>query len=115
MITNKEYTERIAFCVLYDLINDFVGYFKTNLDRIMETTVDINLKYPNIKEMIKVWQKPEESKELSFFQFLDDKFLQIERTLTEVTGIMRKNLEEILKKGMNFAKNDISKERNWIV
>ena len=60
-ITDPEYPERAAFGVLYELFMDFVNTYKSN-PAVMNATVDNELKYKKIEELLARWQKPEDSK-----------------------------------------------------
>eukprot|EP00831_Metopus_contortus_P003317 TRINITY_DN1122_c0_g1_i3.p1 TRINITY_DN1122_c0_g1~~TRINITY_DN1122_c0_g1_i3.p1 ORF type:complete len:163 (-),score=60.70 TRINITY_DN1122_c0_g1_i3:211-699(-) len=87
-ITDPEYPERVAFGMLYELAMDFINTYKSN-PSVVSAKADLKLPYKNIEVMLNKWQKPEEN----------DKLLVIEKELQSVTELMRKNMEEILKKG----------------
>eukprot|EP00826_Nyctotherus_ovalis_P022792 TRINITY_DN175_c0_g1_i5.p2 TRINITY_DN175_c0_g1~~TRINITY_DN175_c0_g1_i5.p2 ORF type:complete len:203 (-),score=70.98 TRINITY_DN175_c0_g1_i5:80-688(-) len=87
-VTDTEYPERAAFGVLYELSLDFIKTFKGN-PAVISPKDDLKLEYKKIEEFLAKWQKPEEN----------DKLIVIEKELQSVTEMMRKNLEDMLKKG----------------
>lgn len=60
--------------------------------QIDTTNKDLNLKWPKLELYLKEWQNPTQA----------DKLLKVEKELQEVTGIMKKNLEDLMKRGENI-------------
>jgi len=96
-ITDQDYNERVAFAALYELTMDFINTYKGN-PLVLSPKADMNLEYKGVETLLAKWQKPEDSIK-EFCIFLDDKLLVIEKELQSVTELMRKNLEDVLRKG----------------
>eukprot|EP00344_Euplotes_crassus_P003417 CAMPEP_0196998170 /NCGR_PEP_ID=MMETSP1380-20130617/3614_1 /TAXON_ID=5936 /ORGANISM="Euplotes crassus, Strain CT5" /LENGTH=110 /DNA_ID=CAMNT_0042414635 /DNA_START=305 /DNA_END=637 /DNA_ORIENTATION=- len=71
------------------IIIDFMAAFENDTEMYMEVEEDTKLKYDNLETFLNNWQKPEEA----------DKIYKIKTELTEVTDIMHKNMEDLLKRG----------------
>lgn len=85
-ITDMEYPEKAAMMLLTKLIMDFREKHK---DAIASATKDIQVKFPEMEQMLKAWQNPAEA----------DKLLMVEKELEKVTEIMHKNLKDLLDRG----------------
>ena len=95
-ITDKEYPERSAYNALYELVMDFEKEFGDK-PVVTGATKDIALPYKTIGTLLKKWQNPKQC--MTFYLInVGDKLYMIEIELRELEEIMRKNLEEILKK-----------------
>ena len=81
-----EYPEKAAMMLLTKLIMDFREKHK---DAIASATKDIQVKFPEMEQMLKAWQNPAEA----------DKLLMVEKELEKVTEIMHKNLKDLLDRG----------------
>jgi len=75
--------------MLGQIIIDFMSTFENDTEMYMEAEEDTSLKYEKLEEFLKAWQKPEEA----------DKIYKIKTELSEVTDIMHKNMEDLLKRG----------------
>mmetsp|Transcript_13509 Transcript_13509/g.15147 ORF Transcript_13509/g.15147 Transcript_13509/m.15147 type:complete len:111 (+) Transcript_13509:292-624(+) len=71
------------------IIIDFMATFENDTEMYMDVEADTNLKYDKLEEFLKTWQNPAEA----------DKIYKIKTELTEVTDIMHKNMEDLLKRG----------------
>ena len=54
-ITDTEYQEKPAFCMLNQLLMDFREYFSKNPAVYMNVSTDSNLKYENLEVFLKKW------------------------------------------------------------
>ncbi len=88
-ITSPGYPEASAYNMLGQIIIDFMAVFENDTEMYQEAEADTKLKYDNLDDFLKNWQKPEEA----------DKIYKIKTELTEVTDIMHKNMEDLLKRG----------------
>lgn len=88
-ITNPSYPESSAYNMLGQIIIDFMAVFENDTEMYMEAEADTKLKYDNLNDFLKNWQNPEDA----------DKIYKIKNELTEVTDIMHKNMEDLLKRG----------------
>ena len=92
MICDEEYPKRVAIELLLKIIDDFKIF-------IMEKKIDLNLyikdtdiKYEYIKNEIEEWQNPATK----------DNLMKLQEELNDVVDIMRKNLDELLKREENL-------------
>ena len=92
MICDEEYPKRVAIDFLLKIIDDFKIF-------IMEKKIDLNLyikdtdiKYEYIKNEIEGWQNPATK----------DNLMKLQEELNDVVDIMRKNLDELLKREENL-------------
>ena len=92
MICDEEYPKRVAIELLLKIIDDFKIF-------IMEKKIDLNLyikdtdiKYEYIKNEIEGWQNPATK----------DNLMRLQEELNDVVDIMRKNLDELLKREENL-------------
>ena len=74
------------------IIIDFMSTFENDTEMYMDVEADTNLKYDNLEDFLKTWQKPEEA----------DKIYKIKTELSEVTDIMHRNMEDLLQRGENL-------------
>ena len=91
-ITDIEYPESSAFNMMGQIIIDFMSTFENDTEMYMDVEADTKLKYDNLEDFLKTWQKPEEA----------DKIYKIKTELSEVTDIMHKNMEDLLQRGENL-------------
>ena len=91
-ITDIEYPESSAFNMMGQIIIDFMSTFENDTEMYMDVEADTNLKYDNLEDFLKTWQKPEEA----------DKIYKIKTELSEVTDIMHRNMEDLLQRGENL-------------
>lgn len=104
IITDEEYPKRVAFDLIYKImqeLNDFVYTNKLNLSNYKQDT-DIKFKY--LDTIVKDWQDPKNK----------DSIMQLQSELDGVTQIMKKNLQDLLKREENLEalmakSNDLSK------
>lgn len=92
MICDPEYPRRVAIDVLLRIIENFKGFMSENRININKYSVDTDLKYKYIETIIQDWQNPNEK----------DNILKLQSELNDVTDIMRKNLNELLKREENL-------------
>ena len=92
MICDEEYPKRVAIEFLLKIIDDFKIF-------IMEKKIDLNsyikdtdIKYEYIKNEIEEWQNPATK----------DNLMKLQEELNDVADIMRKNLDEFLKREENL-------------
>ena len=92
MICDEEYPKRVAIEFLLKIIDDFKIF-------IMEKKIDLNsyikdtdIKYEYIKNEIEEWQNPATK----------DNLMRLQEELNDVVDIMRKNLDELLKREENL-------------
>ena len=92
MICDEEYPKRVAIEFLLKIIDDFKIF-------IMEKKIDLNsyikdtdIKYEYIKNEIEEWQNPATK----------DNLMKLQEELNDVVDIMRKNLDELLKREENL-------------
>ena len=92
MICDEEYPKRVAIEFLLKIIDDFKIF-------IMEKKIDLNsyikdtdIKYEYIKNEIEEWQNPATK----------DNLMKLQEELNDVADIMRKNLDELLKREENL-------------
>jgi synaptobrevin homolog YKT6 len=62
IITDDEYPKRVAFDLIYKIMNEFNDYVYTNKISISKFTSDTNLKFTYIDTIVKDWQDPKSSK-----------------------------------------------------
>eukprot|EP01017_Pseudomicrothorax_dubius_P012318 TRINITY_DN1498_c0_g1_i6.p1 TRINITY_DN1498_c0_g1~~TRINITY_DN1498_c0_g1_i6.p1 ORF type:complete len:226 (-),score=70.88 TRINITY_DN1498_c0_g1_i6:124-801(-) len=86
-ITDNEYPPRVAFMILNEAFNEFLKMYKE--DALGGITKDTSLHVPRMDEMVRVYQDPKEA----------DKLMKIEKELVEVTSIVHKTMEDLLKRG----------------
>ena len=86
-ITDGEYPDRVAFWILHEALQSFNAQVKPSDWEAVNKDTDKTFKF--LEDLIKKWQNPAEH----------DKLFQIEKELNEITDIMKKNLNEILRKG----------------
>lgn len=92
IITDQEYPKRVAmdlnFKILEEL-NSFIYSNKIDLNNIKE---DKNINFTYLNTIIKEWQNPSEK----------DNILKLQNELSDVTDIMKKNMDELLKREENL-------------
>lgn len=89
VISDKEYSERVAFSLINEIMRE---YEATNKGAWKAEQKDKNEEPKFLQEYIKKYQDPTEA----------DKLLKIQKNLDEVKGIMHKNIDELLKRGVKL-------------
>lgn len=87
IVSDLEYPERVAHAILSKILDGFASkYPRTAYANAQETTT---LPYPELDELIKKYQNPEEA----------DSVMKIQKELDETKNIMHKTLESVLERG----------------
>ena len=103
MICDEEYPKRVAVDLLLKILEQFNTFVYQNKYNVKSYTSDTDLKFNYIQQIIKEWQNPNEK----------DNILKLQGELNEVQNIMKKNLDELLKREENLdslmaKSNDLS-------
>lgn len=85
IVSDPEYPQRVVFSLIADIMNQF---FSSNLEW-ENATKDVDLKFTLLEKFLKDYQNPAEA----------DKLMKIESELNQITDIMHKNIEQLLKRG----------------
>lgn len=104
IITDEEYSKRVAFDLIYKImqnLNEFLFTKKINLNTYTKDT-DIGFKY--LDTIVADWQNPKEK----------DNIMKLQTEIDDVTKIMKKNLSDLLQREENLESlmaksNDLSK------
>jgi hypothetical protein len=99
MICDEEYPRRVAIDLIYKVIENFNQFIYTNNVNLYNINKDSDLKFKYLDTLIAEWQNPMES---NIFIKLEDNILKLQSELSEVTNIMKKNLNELLKREENL-------------
>ena len=92
MICDEEYPKRVAIDFLLKIIDNFkIFIIEKNIDLNLYTE-DKDIKYEYIKNEIEEWQNPAQK----------DNLMKLQDELNDVMNIMRKNLDELLKREENL-------------
>lgn len=86
VVTDKEYPERVAFSLLGKVIVEFESEFGQAWRDVAQ---DQNLEPLFLKEALNEFQDPRKA----------DKLVAIQEDLSEITQVMRQNLEELVSRG----------------
>lgn len=62
IITDEEYPKRVAFDLIYKILNEFNDFIYTNKISLSKITKDVDLKFAYINTIVKDWQDPKQSK-----------------------------------------------------
>ena len=101
-VTDKEYPERGAFTLLYNVIMEFRDWAQPQgiLDNV---TADMKVNWPALERFLRDWQDPTQA----------DKLMKVEKQLFDVTEIMKKNLQDLMDRGESIDQlMDKSKDLN---
>lgn len=85
VVCDPEYPQRVAFALILEIINAFLQS-GINWENI---TKDTDLKFAPLDNYIRQYQNPAEA----------DKLTRIQKELDDITSIMHKNIDELLKRG----------------
>ena len=92
MICDEEYPKRVAVDLLLKILDQFNSFVYQNKIDVKKYNTDTDLKFNYIQQIIKEWQNPNEK----------DNILKLQGELNEVQNIMKKNLDELLKREENL-------------
>ena len=92
IICDEEYPKRVAFEFLLTIIDNFKIFLKEKKIDLNLYTVDTDVKYSFIKNEIEEWQDPSKK----------DSIMKLQDELNNTMDIMKKNLEELLKREENL-------------
>ena len=92
MICDEEYPKRVAVDLLLRILDKFNSFIYEKKYDIKSYVEDTDLKFNYINQVIKEWQNPNEK----------DNILKLQGALNEVQTIMKKNLDELLKREENL-------------
>eukprot|EP00340_Litonotus_pictus_P004495 CAMPEP_0170522658 /NCGR_PEP_ID=MMETSP0209-20121228/8080_1 /TAXON_ID=665100 ORGANISM="Litonotus pictus, Strain P1" /NCGR_SAMPLE_ID=MMETSP0209 /ASSEMBLY_ACC=CAM_ASM_000301 /LENGTH=192 /DNA_ID=CAMNT_0010810291 /DNA_START=46 /DNA_END=624 /DNA_ORIENTATION=+ len=104
VIADEEYPKRVAFDLIYKImqkLNEFVFTNKINLETI---TTDYDIKFKYLDTLVAEWQNPKDK----------DNIMKLQGEIDDVTKIMKKNLSDLLQREENLEQlmsksNDLSK------
>jgi synaptobrevin family protein YKT6 len=85
VITDPEYPQRVAFTLIADMFRQFQAL---GVDW-MSVRVDANLPFPELATQLQRYQNPTEA----------DRLTKIQSELSQVTDVMHRNIEELMKRG----------------
>ena len=92
IICDEEYPKRVAIELLLKIIDNFKMFLKEKNIDLNLYTVDTDIKYDYIKNEIEEWQEPSKK----------DNILKLQGELNDVMDIMKKNIEELIKREENL-------------
>ena len=103
IICDEEYPKRVAIEFLLKIIDNFKIFLKEKKIDLNIYTVDTDIKFDYIKNEIEGWQDPSQK----------DGIMKLQDELNDVMDIMKKNLEELIKREDNLESlviksNDLS-------
>ena len=103
IICDEEYPKRVAIEFLLKIIDNFKIFLKEKKIDLNVYTVDTDIKFDYIKNEIEGWQDPSQK----------DGIMKLQDELNDVMDIMKKNLEELIKREDNLESlviksNDLS-------
>jgi len=87
IIADEEYPSKVIMQISREIMNVFLTAHKE--EELKAITKDVNWTIPELDGKIKKYQDPKEA----------DKLLKLQTNLEEVTTIMNKNLDDLLKRG----------------
>ena len=104
IITDEEYPKRVAFDLIYKIMQELNDYVFTNKMSLTNIKSDTDIKFKYIDTIVKEWQDPSNK----------DSIMILQNELDGVTQIMKKNLQDLLKREENLdalmaKSNDLSK------
>lgn len=94
LICDEEYPRRVAFDLLFKILEEFNSFIYKNKINIKTITADTDIKFTYLQTILKEWQNPNEK----------DNILKLQNELNDVQGIMKKNLQELLSREENLEK-----------
>ena len=108
IICDEEYPKRVAIEFLLKIIDNFKIFLREKKIDLNTYNVDTDLKFDYIKNEIEGWQDPSKK----------DGIMKLQDELNDVMDIMKKNIEELLKREENLESlvikskdlNDTSKD-----
>lgn len=92
IITDQEYPKRVAMDLNFKILENLNSFIYSNKININSITSDTNINFTFLQTVVKEWQNPSEK----------DNILKLQSELNDVTDIMKKNLNELLKREENL-------------
>jgi len=86
LIASREYPEKYGIICLNECLQEFIQLAKPDIGKLLSTTKDMQYNSGFLDRHLAKWQVPEKN----------DKLLLIQRNLDILTGIMKKNLEDLV-------------------
>ncbi|CEP09043.1 hypothetical protein [Parasitella parasitica] len=84
IISDKEYSEDVAFSLLHKILDEFLVKFPADVWRKADT-----LDYPELQGYLQKYQNPQEH----------DPIMKVQKELDETTEILHKTIESVLQRG----------------
>ena len=92
MICDEEYPKRVAIEFLMKILDNFKIFIKEKKIDLNLYTVDTDIKYDYIKNEIEDWQDPSKK----------DDIMKLQDELNDICDIMKKNINELIKREENL-------------